>query len=470
MGSALESVYRFCPVWMQNIGVSAYGLMWKWRRQGGVFRTQVRAFASREEWTSSQWEAYQTEQLRALLAHCFTEVSHYRAVWEAQGLTEETLSRFTLADLPRLPFTEKDDIRRAPESFLARTTPPKKLHTYHTSGSTGTPLAIRMRSSTHQTIQAAYEARCRNWAGVNYQMSRAMIGGRLVVPHGSASPPFWRYNRVERQLYLSAFHISPANVPDYVGALNRFHPDYLVGYASAHFFLARLIEETKLSVYSPKAILTSSEKLTDEMRATLERVYRAPVFDGYSGVESCCLASECEYHRLHVSPDVGIVELIGEDGQPVPPGQEGEIVATGLINLDQPLIRYRTGDMAAWSTDPCPCGREMPVLRELIGRLEDTVIGPDGRETVRFHGITIGIPAIRESQIIQETLSHFVVKVVAPDGLTEADRAKMIARFHERLGPVEVEILLVETIERTARGKYRAVISKVPRAQQRTAG
>jgi phenylacetate-CoA ligase len=112
----------------------------------------------------------------------------------------------------------------------------------------------------------------------------------------------------------------------------------------------------------------------------------------------------------------------------------------------------------------------MPILKELIGRLEDTVIGPDGRETVRFHGITLGIPAIRESQIIQETLNHFVVKVVAPDGLTEADRAKMIARFHERLGPVQVEILPVETIERTARGKYRAVLSKVPRAQQRTTG
>jgi phenylacetate-CoA ligase len=142
----------------------------------------------------------------------------------------------------------------------------------------------------------------RLWLGVHHRMSRAMIGGRVVVPRANTEPPFFRHNRSERQLYFSAFHISPQNTKHYVEALNRFQPAYLVGYASSHYFLARMIEEQGLAVHSPRCVMVSSEKLTEEMRATLQRVYRCEVFDAYSGVEACCWASECEHHRMHLSP------------------------------------------------------------------------------------------------------------------------------------------------------------------------
>ena len=96
---------------------------------------------------------------------------------------------------------------------------------------------------------------------------------------GEASPPYWRYNGAERQLYLSAFHISPLTVSDYVHALNLFRPDYLVGYASSHFYLAQLVLERHLTVHRPRAVLTSSESLTGEMRAAISAAYRCDVFD-----------------------------------------------------------------------------------------------------------------------------------------------------------------------------------------------
>ena len=191
-----------------------------------------------------------------------------------------------------------------------------------------------------------------------------------------------------------------------------------------------------------------------------------PVY-GYSGVEACCLASECEHHSLHVSPDVGIVEIVNKRGEHARPGEEGEIIATGLLNFDQPLIRYRTGDLAVWSDSPCPCGRNMPVIKELVGRLEDTVIGPDGQEMVRFHGILIGIPGVREGQFIQESLVEFTVRVVAPHGLAPAEEKTICDRVRARLGDVSVTIEKVESIERTARGKFKAVISKISADERR---
>jgi phenylacetate-CoA ligase len=224
-----------------------------------------------------------------------------------------------------------------------------------------------------------------------------------------------------------------------------------------------MIAELELNIHQPKAVLTSSERLTDEMREMISQVYSCDVFDAYSGVEAACLVSECEYHRLHISPDVGIIELVDEDGKPARPGEMGEIIVTGLLNSAQPLIRFRTGDLAILSEEQCPCGRQMPILRELIGRLEDTVVGQDGREMVRFHGIFLGLPNIREGQIIQEELTRFRLKLAVTPDFNGTDRGIIYKRFEERLGGVELIFEYVDKIERTTRGKYRSVISHVER-------
>ena len=466
MAGFTDRIYQASPVWLQHLGVSLFGLAWKRRRFGGRFRAALGEFISRETFSSAKWRDYQTEQLQRLLVHAVEFVPYYREVIREAGFSPQDLKHLTLEDLAELPLLEKDTIRQRVDQFVADDVSQKQLHTYLTSGTTGTPLAIKFTSEMHQLWSAAYEARCRLWAGVNHRMSRAMIGGRLVVPKAESKPPFWRYNLAERQLYMSAFHVSPSNVPHYVKALNHFRPDYLVGYASSHFFLARMILEMTLRVHRPKAVLTSSEKLTPEMRKTIERAYDCEVFDAYSGVEACCLASECEYHRLHVSPDVGIIELTDENGRPVNPGESGEIVATGLLNFEQPLIRYRTGDLAVWSDERCPCGRSMPVIDELVGRLEDTVIGADGREMVRFHGIFVGLPHVREGQVVQETLTQIRLKLVVDPEFNDQDRQIITNRFNERLGPVNLTLEFVDHIERTERGKFRAIISHVQRAPE----
>jgi phenylacetate-coenzyme A ligase PaaK-like adenylate-forming protein len=463
MTGLLDRIYEISPVWMQQVGVTAYGIAWKRRRYGGRFPEVLREFISREKYSRVEWTAYQTQQLRQLLTHSQRLVPYYREAFSSVGLSVQDLGQFKLRDLLQLPLVDKETIRAVPSQFMAANVSQKQLHTYLTSGSTGTPLAINFSSQMHQSWTAAYEARCRRWAGVNHKMKRAMIGGRVVVPKAESRPPFWRYNLSEKQLYMSAFHISPANAKTYVEALNSYKPDYLVGYASSHFFLARLICEMGLVVHRPKAVLVSSEKLTDDMRQTIQQAYGCQVFDGYSGVEVCCLASECEYHQLHVSPDVGLIELLDKSGVPVASGEVGEIVATGFLNFAQPLIRYRTGDEAIASNQPCPCGRNLPVLKELVGRLEDTVIGADGREMVRFHGIFVGLPKIRQGQVVQKSLSDFTLRLVVDHGFDDGDRHTIQERMKHRLGKINLTFEYVDRIESTERGKMRAVISHVRR-------
>lgn len=464
MASLFDRIYANSPVWLQNVGISVYGLMWRHRRYGGNFSRYVAEFAARESFSAEQWRDYQTEQLRLILLNANCYVPYYTALFARLGLSEADLTRFTLADLPELPILEKEQIRSRPELFISHNVPIRRLNKYYTSGTTGTPLTVLSTTDTDRKNQAAYEVRVRRWAGLNNAMSRAMIGGRLVVTRGNAHPPFWRYNIFERQLYFSAFHIAPAYISDYVQALNRFQPDYLVGYASSHYFLARMIAEKGLQVYQPKAVLTSSEKLAPEMRKTISEVYGCPVFDGYSGVEACCQISECEQHTLHESPDMGIIELLSDSGMPAISGEYGEIIATGLLNFEQPLIRYRTGDMAIRADSNCDCGRHMPAYRELIGRLEDTVVGMDGREMVRFHGIFVGLPHVSEGQIVQKTLTYFLIRLVVDQYFGDAEKEEIYRRFETRLGQVNLEFEFVDQIERTLGGKFRAVISHVERS------
>ena len=361
--TGLKQLYRASPVWLQHLETTGYGWLWKQYRYGGRFPEFVREYAARERFHPEEWQAYQTAALRRLLDHAGRHVPYYRESFARAGVRPLDLRSFGLADLGHLPLMTKQELRQRPSDLLAETVDRGSLFKVQTSGTTGTPVTVHHARDAFRSWQAANESRWRAWAGFDRRNRRAMIGGRRVVPSPTSGPPFWRYNWAERQIYLSAYHLSPKNAPHYVRALNGFRPDYFVGYSSSLFLLARLIREAGLTVFSPRAVLTTSETLRPDMRETIESVYQCQAFDAYGSVEGCCLATECEKHRLHVSPDVGILELLDEVGRPVRPGEAGEMVATGLLNHAQPLIRYRTGDWAVRSDEACPCGRAMPVIR-----------------------------------------------------------------------------------------------------------
>ena len=293
---------------------------------------------------------------------------------------------------------------------------------------------------------------------------RGVIGGRRIIKDGVAKGPYYRYNYVEKQTYFSAYHLSKDTVADYLDGMIKNKVEYMTGYAMSNYFLARFIEESGLKAPKLRAVLTSSEKLTQEMRDTFRRVYGCETYDSYNGVEATCLVSECSHGRLHIVPDVGIIEVLNEQGEPCGPGETGEVVTTGLLNFDQPLIRYRMGDLIKLSKDQnCPCGHHMPLVDEIVGRIEDVVVGPDGREMVRFHGVFVNIPAIVEAQVIQHTLRDFEIKLVTSNGLASSDQQLIEKRMISQLGEINLRINIVESIPRSANGKFKAVLSYVKR-------
>jgi phenylacetate-CoA ligase len=452
---------------VQNLGITLYGVTYRRERLGGDFPRYVHDFSERENWPRRRFDDHILASLRTLLTRAAAEVPYYRSRWAEAGLDPARLARFDFADLGRIPITPKQDVRDNPESFVAASAGrPARLHHYYTSGSTGTPITVYCTSDDHRRFIAAREARSFAWAGGSVRMPRSMIGGRMIVPRHDAPPPYYRWNRAERQVYFSGYHISRAHAQNYVQGFNRYRPQLLTGYANAHYQLARFMLSERLRLdYRPRALVLSSEKLTSEMKSTLYAAFGARAWEEFGAVENCVLATECERGRLHVSPDFGIVEIVDDEGRPVPPGRPGKVVCTGLANLTQPLIRYDIGDIACWSPEPCPCGRDaLPVLEQIVGRLEDLVIGKNGQATVRFHGLFVNLPNVVEGQVIQEDLDHIRIRVVAREGFGEDDVRTIRTRVaEERLGPLQVTVERVPLIERTERGKFRAVINRLPK-------
>lgn len=454
----LDHIYASLPIWAQNLSVSAYGAYWYWLRFGPGFRQDVLAYQQRESFSEVEWKKWQDERLRQLTSLAAERVPYYQQTWSKSEKAAAKAGQ--IADLPLL---EKEPLRADPRQFLQRDVQNSKKLVFHTSGSTGTPIATYWTPRELRNSMALREVRSAHWADVSFKHPRATFSGRMVEPKPDSRGPFYRYNLAEKQVYFSAFHLRPDSARYYVKALHTHHVKWLTGYAVSLYTLARFIIDQNLEVPPLKAITTTSEKVSTEMRQVMEKAYHCQVFEEYSTVENIFFAQDCPHGRMHVSPDAGLIEILRPDGTLCDPGETGEVVATGFIRTLQPLIRFRIGDLASWSAETCPCGRQMPVIQEVLGRIEDLIISTDGRKMVRFHGIFVDQKSIREGQIVQEALDSIRVRIVPANNFTSEDYHEVIRRVQQRLGAnVQVFVDLVDEIPRTAAGKFQAVICNLP--------
>ena len=190
----------------------------------------------------------------------------------------------------------------------------------------------------------------------------------------------------------------------------------------------------------------------------METFFACPCYDSYGQCEAVCMAMECQYRRMHVIAGAGIVEILREDGSPCAPGEVGEIVATGLLNDAMPLIRYRTGDYAAWAEDQiCACGNRRPILAHLEGRMDDYLVLRDGRRVGRLAAFKRS-PTIHSAQLLQDSPDHAYLLVRPGAGYERRDALAVCEDIREKVGSFNLTVIEVPEIPRTARGKTALVV------------
>lgn len=441
--------------------MNGHALRIQTQRYGPRF-TELEAVWSKSEWWSAERiRSFQNEKLRDIVRYAHSNIPFYRQRFKDAGVLPEDIGG--VGDLSRLPILTKDEVREAGDSIIAVGKGSKLVHG-HTSGTTGSPLSL-FYDRTMCIVNNVADWRQKSWGRMKKSNWCGMFLGRVVVPTGQATAPFWRTNYLHKQVWFSTFHMSDENLGIYVNEIRKRNLQFLEGYPSTLFILANFLERRgdKLPL---KGVFTSSETLHSVQRSTLQGAFDCPIFDFYGLAERVLFAGECEFHSgKHVFDEYGILEITDDSGNAVPDGQTGWITATTLWNRGMPLIRYRTSDLSSKLLGPCRCGRNLTRISDVTTKAEDVVVTPDGRylsPSVLTHPFK-PFPQLVKSQIIQDSVNKITVKIVPSKEFSQQHQEKLLAGLQERLGSlVTIDIQTVTDIPVGRSGKFRWVISKVP--------
>jgi len=423
-----------------------------------------------ESWAPERLEKLRLERLRRLLLRAQTQVPYYRALFAETGF-DARRDVVSLDVLARLPLLDKALIRR--HSADLRAADAGDLARFNTGGSSGEPLIFYI-GKERVSHDVAAKWRATRWWDVDIGDPEIVVWGS-PIELGAQDRARAVRDRVMRTMLLPAFEMSEANLDGFIARIRARRPRMLFGYPSALSHIARHAERRgqRMDDLGIRVAFVTSERLYDEQREQIARIFGCAVANGYGGRDAGFIAHQCPHGGMHITAEDIIVEIVDAEGGALPAGATGEIVVTHLASGDFPFIRYRTGDVGALSTRPCSCGRSLPMLEEIQGRSTDFLVAADG--TV-MHGLALvyilrDIEGMKAFKIVQESLLSTRVQVALDTPLDAALTGHITRGVRARLGAeVEVTVERVDAIAPEASGKFRYVVSKVDAARNYGAG
>lgn len=419
-------------------------------------------------WPRYKILALQNERLSKLVRYAYDNVPYYHRIFQEQGLKPEDME--TSEDLVKLPILTKQLIRNNFSDLVAQDFPKRQLMPRSTGGSTGEPLEFLRTKHDFYNWGSAAELRAYGWAG--YELGKKCALLWEIYPYKSTIENFTRTltHLLERIVVFNALEISVDKLPLFAKRLESFQGGFIRGYPTAIYLLARFIEREGKPKIRPKAIITSGEQLYDFQRELYLKVFECETYSHYGSNEAHAIASECSEHSgYHISAENTVVEIVNDEGRPVPVGEEGRILVTNLHNYAMTFIRYETGDVGVISNKACPCGRGLPLLAAVNGRTADVIFTKSGRR-IPGSALPWGFLAslgVEQFQIVQENYEKVVIKLIIdreyPRDRVDEIIKEVLRRFRSMFGEdIDVAVELVDQILPTSSGKTRFVISNLP--------
>jgi len=463
----IKKVYNSSPTFLQNIGRKIYTNFKRPIWKEPEFLKWYNFLQESQWWSKEQLEEYQIRQLEKLLKHAYENVPYYRRVFDERGLKPKDIQDFD--DLRKLPYLEKDDVRKNLKDLIARNIPKEDIEYVTTGGSTGIPLGFYIEKITN-LIRMAFEWREWNWMGYNFGDRCVVLRGNVVKRKENGKPAWWEYDRENNYLVLSTYDMTEENLPKYVKKIEEFKPKVIRAYPSAIDILARHIKENNLTINTKgniKAISTSSENLYPAQRKLIEEVFKCPIFDKYGNCEQVTILGECERHEgYHDFMEYSYTEVLNKEDKPVTKeGEIGEIVSTAFTNYAVPFIRYKTEDLVEYSTHSCSCDRQLPLIKSIEGRLQELIVTKNGNliSMVAMNMHSDIFDNVRQFQFFQNIPGKIIFKVVKKETYTEKDTRCIIQELQKKIkNQIEIEIKFINKIPFTKRGKYTFLIQKLP--------
>jgi len=421
-----------------------------------------------EVWSREELGKLQLARLQETVARAYGKVPFYKEAFDERGLVPEDIK--SLADLSKLPFTTKDDLRRYyPYGMFA--VPMREIVRVHSSsGTTGIPTVVGYTRRDLETWNDLV-ARIISQAGVT-----ADDIVQISFGYGMFTGGFGLHYGMER-VGATVIPISAGNTLRQIRTMRDFGTTALVSTPSYALHMAEVALENGIDPkrdLNVRVGLFGGEGSSDWLREEIEERWGMRATDNYglSEVMGPGIAGECEAAAgMHISEDHIIAEVIDpKTGEQLPYGQEGELVLTAINKEALPVLRFRTKDLTTLSPEPCACGRTTVRMARVLGRTDDMmVIRGVNVFPSQIEAALAEIPEVAPFyQLIVETknyLDQLTVEVEVPQhyftgsfGELEALQQKIGGKLQTILG-LSAKVLLVEpkTLPRTA-GKAKRVV------------
>jgi phenylacetate-CoA ligase len=420
-----------------------------------------------EELERSQWlptaallEKQWLSTLEAL-EHAERHVPYYRRRFAEYGVRVRDVH--APGDLTPFPVLTKAEVR-AHAAELVSETFHGRLHKSGTGGSTGAPIRFAYDHATYERRMAA-ATRADRWAGGEIGEKEAHVWGIVFDEAPLSRVKRTLHEALLRKKMLCAFDLSERRLGEVLDALVRYEPRLVVGYTSPLYHVARHALASGRVLPRPRGVIATAEKLFAHQRETIERAFGAPVFDRYGCREVMLIGSECDRHQgKHMTVENVFVEIL-RGGKPAAPGEPGEVILTDLVNRSMPFIRYKNEDVATLAADPCACGRGLPLLASVEGRVLDMIVGPEGQLLAGefFPHLLKDYAGVDRFQVHQGRDRTITLRIKPGAGWSDDTSRLIEGKLRSYLGPrADFHITTVDDIPVTAGGKFRVAVSEVP--------
>jgi phenylacetate-CoA ligase len=388
----------------------------------------------------------QMQRLRQQLVYAFRYVPFYRLRMTEAGLTPLDIQ--THEDLRLLPVLTKRDILDHQDLLVSSDVPASRRVRNQTGGSTGSPVQFFVDKERSDSRMAS-TARHDGWAGLRPGDWYAHLWGSRYESTDTPDPrPGWRQKLLHRNLTLHPAALSDESMWQFVEVLRTYRPRHLVAYARSAALFAEFCRTNQVRDIAFASMIVSAEMLQPGQRSALESTFGGKVFNRYGCSEVSVIASECEFHSgMHTNADALLVEV---EAAPHLPAGTGRVLVTDLLNRSMPLLRYEVGDLASLAPDgQCPCGRSLPLMGNIQGRLSDVLHWSSGRMVAipPLARLAADMREVRQVQFLQPDPQHVTLKVVAGTGYCDHTEKELQQRMQPHFqGQANLTIVTADSI------------------------
>lgn len=409
-------------------------------------------------------DLFVNEHFISLLKHSYRHVPYYNRLFNIYDLVED--DKIEMSKFQDIPILTKKTIRKNHPLLISDDIQKRHWRLNSSGGSTGEPIRVIQDRKYEIWGKATNNYYYSEILGINEQCVKKVIlwGSERDIISGTTSLKTRILNKLTNTLYLNSFRMTKNDMENYIRIINTYKPKLIRGYAGSLYELCKFAEKYKIQIYSPEIVISSAETLREEMKFTIEEILGTKVYNFYGSREISNLAGECKNGELHTFKFWNYIEVLDNNGHPVPEGKEGRVVVTNLFNYSMPLIRYDIGDLAIQGSNHCKCGNIQPTLKKIVGRITDHFILENGTiiNGEYFTHLFYLKKWVSAFQIIQEDHKYIHILVVPIGQIKRSEQRQIEEQIKLVMGKdCKIRWEYVKKIPKTRNGKYRYTISNI---------